>query len=93
MLRKVNMNEKEKLNSVPKSYIIKKLLSIAEFSLEEEEIYDKDGNFTGKKKMRDAGAALRALESLYKYMGFGADEDKGSKVKIVTIANLDDKKI
>jgi hypothetical protein len=43
--------------------------------------------------MRDAGAALRALESLYKYLGFGTQEDKAQKVKIITIANLDDKKI
>jgi hypothetical protein len=90
MLRNVNA---EKLNRVPKSYIIRKLLKIAEFSLEEEEILDKDGGFTGKKKMRDAGAALRALESLYKYLGFGTQEDKAQKVKIITIANLDDKKI
>ncbi|MDY6358777.1 MAG: terminase small subunit [Cyanobacteriota bacterium] len=81
--------------NVPKGYVIQKLLQIAEFSLEEEEITDKDGNYTGKKKLRDASAGLKALEALCKYLGFQTkDEDKNRKeAKIITISNLDDKKI
>ena len=72
------------------------MLRIAEFSLEEEEILDKDGNFTGKKKLRDASAGLKALESLCKYLGFSVSKDDNSEykeAKIITISNLDDKKI
>jgi phage terminase small subunit len=81
--------------SVQKGYVIQKLLQIAEFSLEEEDILDKDGNFTGKKKLRDSSAGLKALEALCKYLGFSAPEinEEYSQAKIITIANLDDEKI
>jgi len=81
--------------SVPKGYVIQKLLQIAEFSLEEEDITDKEGNFTGKRKLRDTSAALKALESLCKYLGFAAEksEDNTHAVKIITISNLDKEKI
>lgn len=81
--------------SVQKGYVIQKLLQIAEFSLEEEELLDKDGSFTGKKKLRDASAGLKALESLCKYLGFSSSqvEDEYREAKIITIANLDDEKI
>jgi phage terminase small subunit len=81
--------------SVQKGYVIQKLLQIAEFSLEEEDILDKDGNFTGKKKLRDSSAGLKALEALCKYLGFNAPatEENYTQAKIVTIANLDDEKI
>jgi len=82
--------------NVSKGYVICQLLRIAEFSLEEEEILDKDGNFTGKKKLRDASAGLKALESLCKYLGFSVPKDENSdskEAKIITISNLDDKKI
>ena len=49
---------------VHRGYVIQKLLQIAEFSLEEEDILDKEGNPTGKKKLRDTSAGLKALESL-----------------------------
>lgn len=80
---------------VNKGYVIQKLLQIAEFSLEEEDILDKDGGYTGKKKLRDTSAGLKALESLCKYLGFHTNtEDKEYKeAKIITIANLDDNKI
>ncbi len=81
--------------SVQKGYVIQKLLQIAEFSLEQEEILDKDGNFTGKVKLRDPSAGLKALEALCKYLGFSStkgDEDY-REAKIITIANLDDEKI
>ena len=78
-----------------KGYVIQKLLQIAEFSLEEENILDKDGNYTGKKKLRDTGAGLKALESLCKYLGFNnqAEAEGYKPAKIITISNLDEKKI
>jgi phage terminase small subunit len=81
--------------SVQKGYVIQKLLQIAEFSLEEEDILDKDGNFTGKKKLRDSSAGLKALEALCKYLGFNSTEtnEEYSQAKIITISNLDDEKI
>ncbi len=82
--------------NVSKGYVIQKLLQIAEFSLEEEDILDKDGNFTGKRKLRDASAGLKALESLCKYLGFSSEKDDKKdykEAKIITISNLDDSKI
>lgn len=81
--------------NVPKGYVIQKLLQIAEFSLAEEEILDKDGNFTGKVKLRDSSAGLKALEALCKYLGFSnpKGDDEYHEAKIITIANLDDEKI
>lgn len=84
----------ESLN-VPKGYVIQKLLQIAEFSLEQEDILDKEGNPTGKKKLRDSSAGLKALESLCKYLGFSTrpEEEHYHEAKIITISNLDDEKI
>jgi phage terminase small subunit len=81
--------------SVQKGYVIQKLLQIAEFSLEEEDILDKDGNFTGKKKLRDSSSGLKALEALCKYLGFNitSQDEEYSQAKIITISNLDDEKI
>lgn len=80
---------------VHKGYIIQKLLEIAEFALEEEDILDKDGGYTGKKKLRDATAGLRALEYLCKHLGFNSKEDdeEHAQAKIITIKNLDEDKI
>lgn len=81
---------------VHKGYVIQKLLQIAEFSLEEEDILDKEGGFTGKKKLRDTSAGLKALEGLCKYLGFSppdGDDSEYKQAKIITIANLDDNKI
>ena len=63
--------------------------------MEEEDILDKEGNPTGKKKLRDTSAGLKALESLCKYLGFNSkeDEDEYKQAKIITISNLDDEKI
>lgn len=77
---------------VHKSYVVHKLLEIAEFSLEEEDILDKDGGFTGKRKLRDATVGLRALESLCKHLGFSSNEEM-PEMKIITINNLDENKI
>lgn len=80
---------------VHKGYIIQKLLEIAEFALEEEDILDKDGGYTGKKRLRDTTAGLRALEALCKHLGFNAkgDDDEHAETKIITINNLDEEKI
>lgn len=80
---------------VQKGYVIQKLLQIAEFSLEEEEIIDKDGNYTGKKKLRDTSAGLKALESICKYLGITSNDtnEEYKPAKIITISNLDDNKI
>jgi phage terminase small subunit len=97
VINEIKAQLKEHLSSlqVHKGYVIQKLLQIAEFSLEEEDILDKDGGYTGKKKLRDTSAGLKALESLCKYLGFSADSDEGDykQAKIVTISNLDDSKI
>ncbi len=89
-------NQIEILN-VSKGYVICQLLRIAEFSLEQEDVLDKDGNYTGKKKLRDASAGLKALENLCKYLGFSVvKEEKNNdykEAKIITISNLDDEKI
>jgi len=85
----------ESLN-VQKGYVIQKLLQIAEFSLEEEQILDKEGVPTGKWKLRDSGAGLKALEALCKYLGFSTSNPSDNdyqEAKIITIANLDDEKI
>ena len=92
---KAQLNLQIESLSVQKGYVIQKLLQIAEFSLEEEDILDKDGSFTGKKKLRDSSAGLKALEALCKYLGFSSvqAEDEYHEAKIITIANLDDEKI
>lgn len=79
---------------VQKGYVIQKLLQIAEFSLQEEDILDKEGYPTGKRKLRDTSSALKALEGLCKYLGLNNNENEnGLQTKIITICNLDDKKI
>jgi len=96
IIQEINKQIKQQMTSlsVNKGYVIQKLLRIAEFSLEEEEILDKEGNCTGKKKLRDTSGGLKALESLCKYLGFGAEQDEQYKpAKIITISNLDDEKI
>ena len=97
IIKEIKTQLKEQISSlrVHKGYVIQKLLQIAEFSLEEEDILDKEGGFTGKKKLRDTSAGLKALESLCKYLGFSPkqEEEKYKQAKIITISNLDDEKI
>ncbi len=97
VIKEIKSQLKEQIFSlrVHKGYVIQKLLEIAEFSLEEEEILDKDGGYTGKRKLRDATVGLRALEYLCKYLGFNQKdaEEKSSETKIITISNLDENKI
>jgi len=96
IIKEINKQLKKQITSlcVNKGYVVQKLLRIAEFSLEEEDILDKEGYPTGKKKLRDTSAGLKALESLCKYLGFNsASEDEYKPAKIITISNLDDEKI
>lgn len=97
IIQEIKCQLKKQISSlkVHKGYVVQKFLEIAEFSLEEEEILDKDGGYTGRKKLRDATVGLRALEYLCKYLGFGTknDEDGMPETKIITISNLDDEKI
>ncbi len=98
IIKEIKFQLKSQINSlrVNKGYVIQKLLQIAEFSLEEEDILDKEGCPTGKKKLRDTSAGLKALESLCKYLGFTTTqdvEDEYKAAKIITISNLDDEKI
>lgn len=97
VINEIKLQIKKQISSlrVHKGYVIQKLLEIAEFSLEEEDILDKDGGFTGKKKLRDTTAGLRALESLCKHLGFSAKEEElpQEETKIVMIKNLDEDKI
>lgn len=94
IIRELNRQLYRQIHSlrIQKGYVIKKLLQIAEFSLEEEDILDKDGSFTGKKKLRDSSAALKALDCLCKYL-FSKEESSQLEAKIITISNLNDKKI
>lgn len=91
---------KRELNSripslrVEKGYIVQKLLQIIEFSLEEEDILDKEGSITGKRKLRDTSTGLKALENLCKHLGFCSGQDEHYQdAKIITISNLDEKKL
>lgn len=98
IIKEINEQLKNQICSlrVNKGYAIQKLLQIAEFSLEEEDILDKEGGHTGKKKLRDTSAGLKALESLCKYLGFNVqreEDEEYKQAKIITISNLDDRKI
>lgn len=97
VINEIKLQLKRHISSlrVHKGYVIHKLLEIAEFSLEEEDILDKDGGYTGKKKLRDTTAGLRALESLCKHLGFSSksEETDSPETKIITINNLDEDKI
>ena len=97
VIKEIKFQLKSHISSlrVHKGYVVQKLLEIAEFSLEEEEILDKDGGYTGKRKLRDTTAGLKALESLCKYLGFSSKEhgEVNSEPKIITIKNLDGDKI
>jgi len=95
IIRELNqqLNNQIQTLRVQKGYVVKKLLQIAEFSLKEEDILDKDGNITGKKKLRDTSAALKALDSLCKYLFIKEENNSHLEAKIITISNLNDKKI
>ena len=51
VIKEINSQIQKQISSlsVSKGYVIQKLLQIAEFSLMEEDILDKEGNLTGKK--------------------------------------------
>lgn len=97
VIKEINHKLKMHISSlrVHKGYVIQKFLEIAEFCLEEEEILDKEGGYTGKKKLRDATTGLKALESLCKHLEFDSKENEHApaETKIITINNLDNDKI
>jgi len=95
VINEIKLQLKKQISSlcVNKGYVIQKLLQIAEFSLKEVDVLDKEGFPTGKRKLRDTSAGLKALESLCKYLGFQKEEDDYKEAKIITISNLDDSKI
>lgn len=80
---------------VSKAYIIKRLLTIIEFSVEEEDILDKEGNKTGKTKLKDTQSSLRALDFLAKQVGLAGTtgQETESEPRITIIDNLNEKKI
>ena len=97
VINEIKLQIKKQISSlrVNKGYVIQKLLQIAEFSLEEEDVLDKEGIPTGKRKLRDTAAGLKALESLCKYLGSNSpkEDEEYKEAKIITISNLDDTKI
>ena len=97
VINEIKTQLKSQLSSlrVHKGYVIQKLLEIAEFTLEEEDILDKEGGYTGKKKLRDASIGLKALENLCKHLGFNSkcEHEDMPETKIITINNLDENKI
>jgi len=90
------INEQIASLQVNKAYIIARLLKIIEFSLESEDILDKDGNKTGKTKIRDCQSSLRALDYLAKQIGIELESVVSAPLvepKITIIDNLDEKRI
>lgn len=62
------LRQKTKSLEVSKAYLVHKFLEIAEYALQEEEVLDKNGLPTGKWRMRDTSAGLKALEALCKQL-------------------------
>lgn len=80
---------------VSRAYIVQRLLNIIEFSCAQEDILDKDGNKTGKTKLRDTQSSLRALDFLCKHLGMSSttDDITSSEPQITFIDNLNEKRI
>ena len=80
---------------VSKAYIVERLLKIIEFSSAQEEILDKDGNKTGKIKLRDTQSSLRALDFLCKHLGMSSQDEQSNldNPQITIIDNLNEKRI
>lgn len=97
VLKKLNSLLKRQANSlqVGKAYVVQRLLNIIEFSLEEEDILDKEGNKTGKTKLKDTQSCLRALDYLCKHLGMASSDNPNSEnePRITFIDNLNEKKI
>ncbi len=98
IIKEIKNTIKKQVNKlqIEKAYIIEKLLSIIEFSLESEEVFDKSGNPTGNFKIRDLGSGFKALEILGKYLGFFDSKNAADAVaepRINTIVNLNAEKI
>lgn len=95
VIKEINMRLKTQAQSliVGKSYIVMRLLQIVEFSLVEEELTDKEGYKTGKTKLKDPAAALRAIEALTKHLNIAEEPLEASEPSVSVIENLDEKKL
>lgn len=97
ILRELNSLLKKQASSlqVGKAYVVQRLLNIIEFSLEEEDILDKEGNKTGKTKLKDTQSCLRALDYLCKHLGLASSEAQANEnePRITFIDNLNEKRI
>lgn len=97
ILRELNAQLTRQANSlqVGKAYVIRRLLNIIEFSLEQEEILEKDGTRSGKTKLKDPQSCLRALDCLCKHLGLASSDQlaSDSDPKVTFIDNLNEKKI
>ncbi len=93
-IRRVLSMQVESLQ-VSKAYIVQRLLNIIEFSLETEDILDKEGNKTGKTKLKDTQSCLRALDCLCKHLGIASEEgyNLDNEPKITIIDNLNERRI
>ena len=80
---------------VHKCFFVKKLLEIIDSTTRQEDVLDRSGAPTGKKKLSDAGAALRALDALFRCIETerSAAASVQDTMKIMCIENLDDAKI
>jgi len=77
---------------VTRSFIVDRLLEIIDFSMEKENILNKDGEDTGRTKMRDSAGALRALVSLSKLVEGCEKMSQGNDFDM-EVENLDTEKI
>ena len=85
--------------AVCKCFFVKKLLEIIDSTTRQEDVLDRSGNPTGKLKLNDAGAALRALDALARCF----EDRRGANVSqsqptqdisaVLCIENLDENKI
>lgn len=80
---------------VSKAYVVQRLLNIIEFSLAHEDILDKEGNKTGKTKLRDTQSSLRALDFLCKHLGLASSDGAATAAEpcVTFIDNLNENKI
>ena len=90
----------ERLEQVPatlkvnRAFIVKKLFDIVSSASALEQTFDKQGNPTGT-KIKDAGAALRALEALSRCYTRVTDAQapQGDDLRVMYIENLDESKL
>lgn len=79
---------------VNRAFIVKKLFDIVSAASSLEQTFDRQGNPSGS-KIKDAGAALRALEALSRCYTRVTDAQtaQGEDFRVLCIENLDDSKL